>query len=92
MASLPHGSLVIVMNLGLFAPVADVRHGVDELVRLGMEQMVPLRGYDEVTLPGTTEPCNEEAYSRDGIPIAFEDVGRLEECGREFGIALPSLD
>ncbi len=49
MASLPHGSLVIVMNLGLFAPVADVRHGVDELVRLGMEQMVPLRGYDEVT-------------------------------------------
>ena len=43
------------MDLGLFAPVADVRHGVDELVRLGMEQMVPLRGYDEVTLPGTTE-------------------------------------
>ena len=33
MASLPHGSLVIVMNLGLFAPVADVR--------LDMEQMVP---------------------------------------------------
>jgi hypothetical protein len=46
---------VIVMNLGLFAPVADVRHGVDELVRLGMEQMIPLRGYDEVTLPGTPE-------------------------------------
>ena len=92
MASLPHGSLVIVMNLGLFAPVADVRHGVDELVRLGMEQMVPLRGYDEVTLPGTTEHRNEEAYSRDGIPIAFEDVGRLEECGRKFGIARPWLD
>ena len=80
------------MNLGLFAPVADERHGVDELVRLGMEQMVPLRGYDEVTLPGTTEPCNEEAYSRAGIPIAFEDVGRLEECGREFGIAPLWLD
>jgi len=41
------GSLVIVMNLGLFAPVADVR--------LGMEQVIPLRGYDEVTLPGTPE-------------------------------------
>ena len=92
MASLPHGSLVIVMNLGLFAPVADVRHGVDELVRLGMELMAPLRGYDEVTLPGTSEQCNEEAYSRDGIPIAFEDVGRLEECGREFGIAPLWLD
>jgi hypothetical protein len=35
------------MNLGLFAPVADVR--------LGMEQVIPLRGYDEVTLPGTPE-------------------------------------
>ncbi len=80
------------MNLGLFAPVADVRHGVDELVRLGMEQMVPLRGYDEVTLLGTAEHCNEEAYSRDGIPIACENVGRLEECGRKFGIARPWLD
>ena len=84
MASLPHGNLVIVMNLGLFAPVADVR--------LDMEQMVPLGGYDEVTLPGTTEHRNDEAYSRDGIPIAFEDVGRLEEYGREFGIARPWLD
>ena len=43
------GSLVIVMDLGLFAPAEAVRHGVDELVRLGMEQMIPLRGYDEVT-------------------------------------------
>ena len=80
------------MYLGLFAPVADVRHGVDELVPLGMEQIVPLRGYDEVTLPGTTEHRNEEVYGRDGIPIAFEDVGRLEECGRKFQIARPWLD
>ena len=77
-------SYVIVMNLGLFAPVADVR--------LGMEQMIPLRGYDEVTLPGTPEHRNEEAYSRDGVPIAFEDVERLEKCGREFEIAPPWLD
>ena len=86
------GSLVIVMNLGLFAPVADVRHGVDELVRLGMEQMIPLRGYDEVTLPGTPEHRNEETYGRDGVPIALEDIERLEECGREFGVAPPWLD
>ena len=85
-------SLVIVMNLGLFAPVADVRRGVDELVRLGTEQMVPLRGYDEVTLPGTPEHRNEEAYSRDGVPTAFKDVERLEKCGREFGIVPPWLD
>ena len=44
------------------------------------------------SLPGTTEHRNEEVYSRDGIPIAFEDVGRLEECGRKFGIARPWLD
>ncbi len=86
------GSLVIVMNLGLFAPLADVRHGVDELVRLGMEQMIPLRGYDEVTLPGTPEHRNEEAYGKDGVPIALEDVTRLEECGREFNTTPPWLD
>ena len=86
------GSLVIAMDLGLFAPAADVRHGVDELVRLGMEQMVPLHGYDEVTLPGTPEHRNENAYGRDGVPVALEDVERLEECGREFTVAPPWLD
>jgi len=86
------GSLVVVMNLGLFAPAADVRHGVDELVRLGMEQMIPLRGYDEVTLPGTPEYRNEQDYGRDGIAIGLEDVERLEAGGREYGIAPPWLD
>jgi len=86
------GSLVIVMDLGLFAPIEAVRHGVDELVRLGMEQMIPLRGYDEVTLPGTPEHRNEKAYDRDGVPIALEDIERLEACGREFEVESLWLD
>ena len=75
------GSLILVLDLGLFAPAPQVRHGVDELVRLASEQLIPLRGYDEVTLPGTPEHRNEEAYARDGIPIGLEDVERLAECG-----------
>ena len=86
------GSLVVVMNLGLFAPVDQVRHGVDELVRLGMKQMIPLRGYDEVTLPGTPEYRNEQDYGRDGIAIGLKDVERLEAGGHEYGIAPPWLD
>ena len=60
------GSLILVLDLDLFAPAPQVRHGVDELVRLAGEQMIPLRGYDEVTLPGTPEHRNKEAYARDG--------------------------
>lgn len=86
------GSLILVLDLGLFAPAPQVRHGVDELVRLAGEQLIPLRGYDEVTLPGTPEHRNEEAYARDGVPVGVEDVERLAECGRAFGVAPPWLD
>ncbi len=86
------GGLVVVMDLGLFAPVEQVKRGVDELSRLASEQMVPVRGYDEVTLPGTIEYRKECAYGRDGVPIALDDLKRLQECAAEFGIKTDWID
>ena len=80
------GGLIIVMNLGAFAPPEEVRAGVDLLVRGVRETMEPVRGYPEATLPGTVEFRKEQEYRKTGIPIALEDLESLEKAGREFGI------
>ncbi len=74
------------MDISAFAPAAAFREGIDNLVRGVRETMDPVRGYPEATLPGTIEQRKSEEYARDGVPIAIEDVERLEACGREFGV------
>jgi L-2-hydroxycarboxylate dehydrogenase (NAD+) len=83
------GGLVIVMNVGAFTTPDAFFEGVDHLVRGVREQMDPVRGYDEATLPGTVEHRNAAAYGRDGIPIGLEDAERLQQAAEEFGVALP---
>ncbi len=48
--------------------------------------MAPLRGYDEATLPGTPEARREQEYRRDGAPISFADIERLNQTAAEFGL------
>ena len=83
------GGMIMVIDIGLFVPAADFRNGVDAMVRAAREEMIPLTGYDEATLPGTVEHRNEKNYQHDGIPIALEDLKRLEQVGETFGIAPP---
>ncbi len=83
------GSLVWVMDLGLFAPAAQVRAGIDALIRLVREEMIPLKGYDEATLPGTLEQRKEQEYRREGIPMGLEDLERLEKLGGELSVPPP---
>jgi len=80
------GGLIIVMDLGLFAPPEEFCTGVDNLVRGVRETMAPVRGYSEATLPGTIEYRNEEAYGREGIPLGLEDVEQLGKIGRMFNV------
>ena len=80
------GGLIVVMDIGIFAPAEEVRNGIDKMVRGVRETMIPVRGYEEATLPGTLEFRNEEAYKRDGIPYDLEELKRLEDLGRELGI------
>ena len=54
-----------------------------------MKQIIPLWGYNEVTLPGTPEYRNEQDYGRDDIAIGLEDIERLEAGEHEYGIAPP---
>lgn len=80
------GGLIIVMNLGVFAPPEEVRAGVDLLVRGVRQTMDPVRGYPEATLPGTIEYRKEQEYRKNGIPVAIEDLESLEKAGLEFGV------
>lgn len=83
------GGLILVLNAGLFGPAEEFRTGVDNLVRGVRETMIPVRGYDEATLPGTIEHRKEQEYSQIGVPVGLEDVERLEEVGQIFGVVPP---
>ena len=83
------GGLIWVMDIGLFAPAAEFRRGVDEMVRLAREQLIPLRGYDEATLPGAVEHRLEAEYGSTGIKMGENQVERLSELSEELGIPLP---
>jgi LDH2 family malate/lactate/ureidoglycolate dehydrogenase len=83
------GGLIVVIDIGLFVPAAQFRDGIDQLVRGVRQDMVPLRGYDEATLPGTVEDRNEKAYAQEGIPLAVEAIKRLEETGKDLGLTPP---
>ena len=82
------GGMVWVMDIGLFCPPDDFRHGIDEMVRRAREEMVPLQGYDETTLPGGMEDRLEKDQRGSGIRIGTEDAERLDELSGETGVAI----
>ena len=84
-----HGGMIVVMKLDLFTPAEEVRSGVDDLVREVREEMIPVRGYDEATMPGTVEQRLELENAREGVPIDPKALERLEETGAEFGVVAP---
>ncbi|MBT4502109.1 MAG: hypothetical protein HOC74_30530 [Gemmatimonadetes bacterium] len=81
------GGLIIVMDIGAFAPPEEFRSGVDGLVRGVRETMAPVRGYDEATLPGTVEYRKEREHRRDGVAVGLEELEALEKVAEEFGVA-----
>ena len=85
------GGFVLVMRIDLFVPAAEFRHGIDALVRGVREDMEPIRGYDEATLPGTVEHRKEEEYRREGIAMALDTLDSLEKLGTDLGVAPPWL-
>jgi LDH2 family malate/lactate/ureidoglycolate dehydrogenase len=80
------GGLIIVMDIGAFAPPQEFRAGIDCLVKGVRTTMEPVLGYSEATLPGTMEHRKEQEYARQGVPVGVEDLEQLEQCGAEFGV------
>ena len=82
------GGLVWVMDIGLFTAPDMFRDSVDTMVRMAREQLVPMQGYDEATLPGAVEDRLEREYRRDGIKFAVEDEAALRDVAAELGVPL----
>ena len=86
------GGLIVVMDLGIFAPPDEFRDAIDDLVRGIRENMAPVRGYHEATLPGAVEARNEAAYRREGVPIGLDDLEQLRRLGEELGVGPPDQE
>ena len=83
------GGLIVVIDLGIFAPPEEFRGAVDDLVSGIRENMAPVRGYEEATLPGAVEARNEGDYRRDGVPIGLVDLRQLHSLAGELGVEPP---
>jgi LDH2 family malate/lactate/ureidoglycolate dehydrogenase len=83
------GAMVWVVDASVFVPQAEFRGAVDDMVRLAREQLIPIDGYDEATLPGAVEHRLEREYARDGIKMDESEQDRLAEIGQSLGVATP---
>ena len=83
------GGLVVVMDLGLFAPADQVLSGVDQLSKRAAEEMIPVTGYDETTLPGGVEHRCEKEYRKSGVPVGKDELERLEGCADDLRVPVP---
>ena len=80
------GGMIVIIDIGLFAPQAEFRSSVDAMVRGVRETMAPVKGFEEALLPGTVEWRKEREYGRDGIPVGPEDLERLNELAAALGV------
>jgi LDH2 family malate/lactate/ureidoglycolate dehydrogenase len=70
------GSLMVVLNVAAFRPLADFRREIGEFARY-LKATPPAPGVKEVYYPGELEWRTEQARRRDGIPIEDETWNAL---------------
>ena len=85
------GGMIFALRADLFAPLAELLGGVDDMVR-GVAAMEPVRGHGESMLPGGMEHRLEGEYGRQGVAVDLDALKGLEETGREFGVPAPWAD
>jgi LDH2 family malate/lactate/ureidoglycolate dehydrogenase len=82
------GSLVIVVDLNRFMPIAQFKAEMDEYSRK-VRQMQPLPGYDRAMLAGTLEWERSKQYAEEGIPVSARHVEALRRLAEESHLTPP---
>ena len=83
------GHFVGALRVSAFEEIDRFKARVDAAVRqLHACRCAP--GFDRVYAPGEREALNQEAYTRDGIPLNAVILGDLREVGGALGIAVPA--
>jgi LDH2 family malate/lactate/ureidoglycolate dehydrogenase len=83
------GGMVWLLDMGLFTPANAFRGAVDDMVRMAREQLIPIKGYDEATLPGAVEHRLEQQYRAEGIHFGDREQERITELAQEMGVERP---
>jgi LDH2 family malate/lactate/ureidoglycolate dehydrogenase len=86
------GSLMIVLNVAAFRPIADFRREVGEFARY-VKATPTAPGVKEIYYPGELEWRTEQARRRDGIPIEDETWSAVVSTADSLGLRdlLPSF-
>lgn len=82
------GSLVIVVDLNRFSPIAQFKGEMDEYSRR-VRQMKPLPGYDSAMLAGTLEWERSQRYAEEGIPVSNRHAESLKQLAEECNLTAP---
>jgi len=83
------GAFVLAVAVDHFTSLAGFQDIVDSFIDGICTQMRPMPGYDRATLPGTLEAEREQAYKKEGIPLATATCRRLEEIARQLDVPVP---
>lgn len=79
------GSLMVVLNVAAFRPLAEFKREVADFARY-MKETPPAPGVEEVFYPGELEWRTEQARRRDGIPIEDATWRSLVQTAERLGL------
>lgn len=83
------GAFVLAIDVEHFTSASEFGGVVDRFVGEMCTQMRPMPGTDRALLPGMLEAERQQAYQREGIPLATETCRLLEEIARPLGVSVP---
>ena len=83
------GAFVLAVDVEHFTPASGFGEIVDRFIGEICTQMRPMPGTDRALLPGMLEAERQEAYLREGIPLATETCRRLEEIAGSLSVQVP---
>ena len=83
------GAFVLAIDVDHFTPASGFGQIVDRFVGEICSQMRPMPGSDRALLPGMLEAERQQAYEREGIPLAKETCRLLEGIAGPLGVSAP---
>jgi uncharacterized oxidoreductase len=79
------GSLMIVLNVGAFRPLAEFKREVAEFAHY-IKATPPAVGVKEIYYPGELEWHTEQRRRREGIPIEDETWNAVTRLAQDLGV------
>ncbi|RPJ04033.1 MAG: hypothetical protein EHM36_11380 [Deltaproteobacteria bacterium] len=73
------------LDIGAFMPVEAFKNRVDRMID-ELKSSPPMEGSSGIFMPGEIEYLKERDYLQNGIPVAGEVLGTLDNFAKKIGI------